>query len=76
VRDNETGFNPAYQHKLFGVFQQLSSDKQFGGLGIGLALVRRIVIKLGGEVFAEGQVVRGQHSPKKQLKVVDQGLYA
>ncbi|GGR41423.1 hypothetical protein GCM10008957_56710 [Deinococcus ruber] len=59
VRDNGVGFDPTYQHKLFGVFQRLHREKHFGGAGVGLATVRRIVIKLGGEVFADSQVNQG-----------------
>lgn len=59
IEDNGIGIDERYQARIFGVFERLHGADTYAGSGIGLAIVRKGIERLGGQVGLESQIGRG-----------------
>ncbi len=59
VKDNGIGINPSHHHKIFELFHRLDPDGEIAGDGLGLTIVKRIVVRHGGNIWVESDSGEG-----------------
>jgi PAS domain S-box-containing protein len=59
VEDNGIGISPEYQHRLFGMFERVLPDEQYEGTGVGLAITRKVIERMGGQAGMESNGYSG-----------------
>lgn len=61
VEDNGIGIRPEHQHRLFGLFERIHPEQRYEGTGIGLAIVRKAVERMGGTAGVESDGISGSN---------------
>lgn len=59
IGDNGQGFDQQFAEKIFEPFKRVHAEKEFSGTGVGLSIVKRVIVRHGGRVWAEGEVGKG-----------------
>jgi light-regulated signal transduction histidine kinase (bacteriophytochrome) len=59
ISDNGAGFDMKFADEIFAPFKRVHAEKEFGGTGVGLSIVQRVIKRHGGTVWARGEVGRG-----------------
>lgn len=59
ISDNGVGFEMEYQSKVFEIFQRLHSDEDFEGTGVGMAIVKKIIDRHGGDIRVTSELDKG-----------------
>jgi len=72
VGDNGLGFDPRYQDRLFNLFQRLHTAQEAKGTGVGLASIRRLILKHGGQVFGTRAPPSASPFPRVFLSITGQ----